>query len=292
MKILSLSMRYVHDNDRNHRVTYARPQQSGTRDFFRTHLEALRFQLCSGNTCNCVSSGSDIRTVALSFSLLHQAVSEGTPHLIPCTRSGSGWACEGEGGGSNFVMRTLVPSTDIMKVQSGAVSYSPSVLLSVRCGAPPSADKLAGKLAEEKAAAAADWQRLDQEELQEGRLREQSDKIVARSSDTLSSTELGFAQLALLEPVATEQAQAAIAEADPPGAANPALGGCLLDCESLRGAAWHSTREFATELSLNGVGVGVQAKIGAPKPEGHVVATVTGRIEIFDVQRNREVATE
>ena len=210
---------------------------------------------------------------------IREAVCKGTPHYIPCVRSGSGWSCA-----ASCVMRTVVPSTDILAMEAGSVKYSPSILLSVR-GAKSSSPRQIDQAEKETAAAEEDWQLLDKNELREGRLRAaQSDKITSHSNDAVDSgTECGFAQLAMRMP---EQEQASIEEAEPEMVP---LHSCLLQGESLRSpvadtAKWYTVRNFEAVLSLNGVCVGVPKKIGSATG-ATTAARVTGRMEVFDLQR-------
>jgi hypothetical protein len=218
---------------------------------------------------------------------VQQAVCKGTAHYIPCVRSGSGWTCLDD---ASFVMRTVVPSTDIMEMNAGGIPYSPSVLLSVR---QPKSGSLreAAQAQAENTAAEDDWQRLDQKELKDGRLRAgqlrktSSNTQASRGNDAVDiEKELGFGQLALRM---REDERPAIEEAEP--GLTP-LGSCLLEGESLRSPPaellkWYSVRDFEVALSLNGISVGVSTQIGAATGTAST-ARVTGRVEVFDLQRS------
>lgn len=211
---------------------------------------------------------------------IREAVCKGTPHYIPCIRSGSGWSCA-----ASFVMRTVVPSTDILAMDAGSVKYSPSVLLSIR-GAKSGSPRQIDQADKEIAAAEEDWQLLDKNELRDGRLRAaQSDKIASRGNDAVDNgTELGFAQLAMRMPA---EELASVEEADPEMVP---LHSCLLQGESLRSppvdlVKWYTVRNFEAALSLNGIGVGVPKKIGGATGAARA-ARVTGRMEVFDLQRS------
>ena len=107
----------------------------------------------------------------LSFAV-HQAVGNG-PHVVACTKNAEQrWACPD--GDSNFVMRTTVPSTEIllMKINRKEGTYfSPSVVLCVRGGS------AGANNGDEKEKAADDWARLDPRELWDGRLRPLSSEV-------------------------------------------------------------------------------------------------------------------
>jgi hypothetical protein len=183
-------------------------------------------------------------------------------------------------------MRTVVPSTDIMEMDAGpSATYSPSILLSIRqpkSGSPRESDQVQ----KEKADAEDDWQLLDKNGLKDGRLRAgQSKTWASRGYGAVDTgTELGFGQLALRM---REDEHQAVEEAEP--GLTP-LGSCLLEGERLRSSPtelleWYSVRNFEVALSLNGISVGVSKKIGASAETGSA-ARVTGRIEVFDLQRD------